>query len=225
VYGEINLEKMAAAAPELIVSCFSPKQDGTVWGFADKTQQAKAEQIAPIVALNGIKVPTAVIAGFEELVAALGVDADSAERVEQRDEFEAAVARLEEATAAKPDLVASAVSFYEGQLYVARPDAFPALRQYVQWGLGLVTPEPGEDPFWDIVSLENVTKYPADLFLTDFLDDKGGVMDKSPTWNSLPAVRAGQTVEWTQLEDWAYPLYTDAVNALADGVESADIVT
>jgi hypothetical protein len=38
-------------------------------------------------------------------------------------------------------------------------------------------------------------------------------------------VRAGQTVEWSQLEDWAYPLYTDAVNALADGVESAQIVT
>lgn len=72
VYGEINVEKLAALAPELVVVPFDPRQDGPPLGFVDGPVQDQVQAIAPIAAIDGIKDPAQVLARFAELAAALG---------------------------------------------------------------------------------------------------------------------------------------------------------
>lgn len=56
-YGVLNLEKLAAPRPDLIVTAFDPRQSDPVFGFADACAQDKAQALAPIVAIDGIKDP------------------------------------------------------------------------------------------------------------------------------------------------------------------------
>lgn len=74
------------------------------------------------------------------------------------------------------------------------------------------------------MSFEQANKYPADLILYDTnpgamtLDE----LDKVPTWRGLPAVKAGQLVEWQAIEDWNYPQYTKDIRRVIDGVRTAN---
>ncbi|MGH8931559.1 MAG: ABC transporter substrate-binding protein [Egibacteraceae bacterium] len=222
VYGEINMEKMAALRPDLIVTAFDPDEPEVASGFADAGQQAQAQAIAPIVAIDGTKDPTAVIGRFEELAESLDADLNTPELVAARDRFDEAVEELRAAVASKPGLRALAIGAYD-QLYFAKPAAFPALRQYQQWGLDLIEPG-GDDPFWDIVSFEFADKYAADLILYDnrpvslSLDD----LAKIPTWRTLPAVEAGQLVAWEGHENWSFQLYAEDIELIAEAVKSAN---
>lgn len=224
VYGEINFDALLAADPQLIVTAFSPEQDGTLWGFADKAQQRKAAQIAPIVAINGIEDPTRVIGTFEELAASLDAEVDSAQDEQAREEFDAAQKEFEQIAAAHRDIRVLAVYMTNTEAYVARPEVFPQLREMGSWGLQVIDPKPGKDPFWDVLSLENLDTYPCDLLLADLLDVQGGNLDNVATWTALPAVKAGQVVDWSQLEPWSYGLYTQTLTELGAALADAQVV-
>ncbi|MGH2944426.1 MAG: ABC transporter substrate-binding protein, partial [Solirubrobacteraceae bacterium] len=71
VYGEINLEKVAALRPDLIVTAYDPDQT-TLFGFKDDKQQQKMASFAPIAAIDGIPLPTKVIDRFVALAGSLG---------------------------------------------------------------------------------------------------------------------------------------------------------
>ena len=223
VYGEVNLERLAALAPDLIVTAFNPRDPGLLWGFKDADQQRKAQAIAPIVAIDGTRDPTAVIERFRELAGALGADVDAPALRAARERFDAAVAQLRAATAAKPGLRAVALGGFGEELYFAKPAAFPALRQFQQWGLDLAEPAGGANPFWEVTSWEEADRYPADLIL---YDTRAGALpleelERKPTWRQLPAVRAGQLVAWQGQEDWSYQLYARDVERLAAAVRQA----
>jgi iron complex transport system substrate-binding protein len=222
-YGEINMELMAGLEPDLIVTNFSPTQGELLWGFKNMGQQRQAEAIAPIVAIDGIEDPTEVIARFEELATALGADLDSPEVTQVKDGFDQAVARLQAAVEANPDVQVVAVSGYVDSLYFAKPEAFPQLREFASWGVDLAEPTAGDD-YWDQVSLELADKYPADVILYDSRADSIPLdeLAKEPTWAQLPAVRADQIVPWSGLEPWSYELYTRDIEALTRGIENAD---
>src|SRR5690349_15373176 len=50
VYGEISLEKLAAAKPDIIVATsYTDDSADEMYGFKDKTQLAKIKEIAPVV--------------------------------------------------------------------------------------------------------------------------------------------------------------------------------
>ncbi len=51
VYGEINLEKLAALKPDLIVTAYDPEQ-AVLFGFKDDKQQKKVQAFAPIAAID-----------------------------------------------------------------------------------------------------------------------------------------------------------------------------
>lgn len=74
VYDEINVEKLAALAPDLVVTPFDPRQDGPPYGFVDGSLQGQVEAFAPIVTIDGIKDPIDVMMRFEQLAAALEAD-------------------------------------------------------------------------------------------------------------------------------------------------------
>ncbi len=81
-YGEIDLEALAGAAPDLIVTTVYPvdssgeiPDDVLLYGFKDEQQLEKVRQIAPVLAIAQRGSAKDVIARVE-LVASLGVDVD-----------------------------------------------------------------------------------------------------------------------------------------------------
>jgi iron complex transport system substrate-binding protein len=232
VYGEINLEKLAALKPDLIVTAYDPEQS-VLFGFKDDKQQKKVQSFAPIAAIDGIPLPTKVIDRFAALAAALGADRDAGGRDAERKRFYDAVAKLRETAAGKQDVAVVAVAGFEDGLYYARPARFPALKEYEGWGVHFVTTgvKPRNsakkfDPadFWTVVSYERADAFPADLIMHDV--QAGSLtldgLAKKPTWKALPAVKEGQLVAWQKLQAWSYPLYTKEIELLTAGLERAD---
>jgi len=232
VYGELNFEALAAVQPDLIVTLFDPAQEGPAFGFLENAQET-AQEIAPIVALDGAADPGAAIERFEELAAGLGTDVDSPEITADREAFTEALAGLEAAVAAKPDLQAVALQSYPGDgIYFARPGAFPSLRLFRAAGLDVVEPDgdPGDvnddfvNYFWELVSPELGGKHPADLVL---LGNNDGAMDAQQilevsTLAERPAVRAGQIVTWQVLDRYSYDAFTAQLEELTEAVADAD---
>lgn len=103
-YGQIDLEALAAARPDLIVTHAYPVDAaGTLdptkplYGFADLAQQQAAARIAPIVALKMDGSAVQVIDRTVTLAGALGADRALIDKA--RVEYEAAAARLRAAAA------------------------------------------------------------------------------------------------------------------------------
>lgn len=221
-YGEINVEKLAALKPDLVVTSFNRDQLPLLFGFKNPEQQRKVERFAPIFAIEGTNVPTVVIDRHQRLAASLGADLDAPEIAQARADFEASVRALRAALAKKPNLSVTGTFAEAEQLYYAKPAEFPFLREYQDWGLRMVDPG-GRDPFWNVVSWEQADRVQADLVLVDerptSLDLRA--LDAKPTWRQLPAVEAGQLVPWMALDIWNYPQWRRAVDALTEGVEKA----
>ncbi len=232
VYGEINLEQLAALKPDLIVTAYDPDQQ-PLFGFKDDEQQRTVEGFAPIVAIDSLPAPTKVIDRFGRLATALGADPQAPARREARKRFDAAVAGLRETAAARRDVAVVAVGPFEDGLYFARPQRFPALQEYAGWGVSFA--EVGAKPtakseqfdvadFWQVVSYEQADRYPADLILHDTLP---GSLDlealaKRPTWRALPAVREDQLVPWRKLQAWSHPQYTAEIEQITAGLQAAN---
>ncbi|WP_300019562.1 twin-arginine translocation signal domain-containing protein [Pseudonocardia sp.] len=230
VYGEIDIEALAAAAPELIVTAFDPRQSGPVFGFVDGPVFDQVRQLAPIVAIDGTRDPLEVIGRFEELAVALGGDVEAPAVVAARQDYDDAAADLTAALAEKPGLLA--VAAYadpaEGVAFF-RPAPSPGLRQLQGLGLSLVEPEGGSADinedfagfFFDLVSLESAGKYPADLMLLDSRYDPAAMAGVA-TWAARPDVAAGQIVPYRALESWSYQAYAGDFRTLAEAVRAAD---
>ena len=235
-YGALNLEALAAARPDLVVTIFDPRLTGPVIGFPDAATQARVEQIAPLLAIDSTKDLTVVIDRFEELGAALGVHRTAPDVTAAHQRFAAASARLRAATAAKPGLTALALSAGSAWGFgFARPDQNPTLRLFQQHGLQLVKPAspPGDinkaynSFFYEYASFELADVYPADLILYSNLPVALDLqaLGAIPTWQRLPAVQAGQLVPWRTLDPFSYKLLGGDLDALATAVERAQDVT
>ena len=99
-YGELNLEQLAAAAPELIVT--TSYQDETpelMYGFKDAAQLELVRVIAPVIGVMQTGTALDVIRANEELVASLVVDVGSGRVAEDRATFETASEELTAAAA------------------------------------------------------------------------------------------------------------------------------
>jgi iron complex transport system substrate-binding protein len=233
VYGEVNLEKLAALRPDLIVTAYDPRQTGPVFGFTEQSQVDKVQAVAPIVAINGIKDPVEVISRFGQLAQSLGADPKMARVTDARRRFEAARHELKAAIAAKPGLkvLATYATPAEGAS-IARPETFPGLRQLAQLGLDIVEPggERVDSPsadfvkfFWETLSMEQVGKYPVDMIMLDSDLGQAGrdELMKVGTWKALPAVKAGQIVGFRKLENWSYQAYAGDFEELTAAIKAA----
>jgi iron complex transport system substrate-binding protein len=233
---QVNLEALAALRPDLIVTVYEPPYKAAVLGFPNKTTQAKAQHLAPIVAIDSLRNVTAVTDRFEQLGKALGADLHAPDVVAAHKNFAAASARLRAATAAKPRLTALALAGVKGVGFsVARPDLNPTLRLFEKLGLHLVKPrsKPADINkdyvlhYFERDSFELADKYPADLILLGRppLVMSRKELDAIPTWRRLPAVKAGQVVSWRRLDPFSYKLLSADLDALAKAVEHARVVT
>jgi iron complex transport system substrate-binding protein len=224
-YGEISLEKLAAAAPDLIVATsYTGDTPDEMYGFKDKTQLAKVKEIAPFIAVAQVGSMKDVIETNEKLAASLGVDTGEGSQVaEDRAAFEAASQELTDAAASG----LSVVPIYADAdgLYVAKAPDDPALTYYQDIGVNF-TPIGGKDYYWEIFSWENADRYDPDIFLNATrnsysLDQLG----EQPTFERLAAFKASQVHPWDS-SSMDYPSQTGYMKELTGWLSSdKDVVS
>ncbi|GAA1766380.1 ABC transporter substrate-binding protein [Nocardioides hankookensis] len=213
-YGEISLEKLAAAKPDLIVATsYDGDTPDEMYGFKDKAQLAKIKEIAPVVAVAQVGSMKDVIETNEELVTSLGVDTGEGSQVaEDKAAFEAASDDLAEA--AKSGL--SVIPMYaDGDgLYLAKAPDDPALKYYQDLGVNF-TKIGGKDYYWEILSWENADRYEADVLLNATRNSYSiEQLGEQPTFARLAAFKAGQVHDW-DTSSMDYPSQTKYMEELA----------
>lgn len=225
-YGEIDLEALAAARPELIVTHVYPKESGhltgteTLYGFADKEQVQKANQIAPVVAIAMMGTADTVIGHVNDLAVRLGVP--RFRLAGYRSRFEAASDRVSAAAKKGLSVLAEAAYANDG-LYIAKPVDDPALGYYAKLGVDVRNPG-GSNYYWRLASWEQVDRYGADVILNSTRAMTIPEVLRQPTFAALPAAKARQVFEW-HTENMDYPHLTHNLNQLAGWLDRSHKVT
>ncbi|RJK93389.1 ABC transporter substrate-binding protein [Vallicoccus soli] len=198
-YGEIDLEQLAAADPDVIVTHAYPvDSEGTIddtkplYGFTDLAQQEAAAEIAPIVAVAMRGSAVDVVERTEELAVSLG--ADRADVDAAREEYAAAAERLRAAGERDLDVLVGAAYPGEG-VYVAKAQDDPVLRAFGDLGVDFVDPG-GEGYYWETLSWENIGTLPADVVLESERAMPVEEMQRQPTFARTPAASSDQVHRW-----------------------------
>ena len=214
-YGEIDLERLAAAQPDLIVTTtYDGDTPDEMYGFKDKAQLAKVRAIAPVIGVEQAGSALDVIGSNEELATALGVDTgEGSEVAEDRAAFEEASRELTEAAAGGRTVLP--VYAEDSGLYVVIPQDDPAMHYFQDLGVRF-EPTGGEgDYYWEILSWENADRYDPDLVLNS---QRGSYsteqLQDQPVFGSLPAVRDGDVQPW-KFKSMDYPSLTSYMEELA----------
>ncbi len=200
-YGEIDLEALAAAKPDLIVTGIYPTdRAGTLdmtqpyYAFADLEQQEQLRKIAPIVAIkvggNGLD----VIESLTELAEALGADDETVAAAKAK--FDAASADLT-AAAKENNLEITQMYADADGVYVVKPADEPETQLYRSLGVTFTDLHPDTDYYWDIFSWENVGQMmTGDVLLVNVEGFQEADLKAQPTFASHPALVAGQVHTW-----------------------------
>ncbi|HEY5978185.1 MAG TPA: ABC transporter substrate-binding protein [Microlunatus sp.] len=199
-YGEIDIEALAKAAPDVIVTHVYPTDaSGTIdqtqplYGFKDLAQQEQVAGIAPIVTIVMGGSAADVIQRTTELVVALGASADSGPVAEGEVAFDQASAAL--TAAAKSGVVSQPIYAEAANVYVAKAPDDPGLRMYADLGMKFVEPKT-EDYYWDIISWEDYDTIGGDLVLYSQRGFGPEQLQKQPTFAATPAAKANQIHPW-----------------------------
>ncbi|MBA8815349.1 iron complex transport system substrate-binding protein [Microbacterium halimionae] len=227
-YGEIDLEALAAAAPDIIVTGIYPTDregtlpvDGPYYAFADVEQQAQLEKIAPVVAIEIGGNGSDVIDSFNNLASALGVSDETI--ADAKTEYDAAAADLTAATTENDLEITQAYADADG-VYVVKPEDEPETALYGSLGVNFTNLNPDGDYYWDIYSWENV----GDMMTGDVLLmnveglQEEGLLEQA-TFVDDPALQAGQVYPW-QVAAFDYASQAAQMTELADIIRNADKV-
>ena len=213
-YGEINLEQLAAAQPDLIVATsYDGDSPDEMYGFKDKAQLAKVKEIAPVVAVAQVGSMKDVIATNEKLVASLGVDTGADSQVgKDKAAFEAASQDLSDA--AKGGLSVVPIYADSDGLYIAKAPDDPQLKYYQDLGVNF-TAIGGKDYYWEILSWENADRYDPDIFLNATRNSYSTEqLGEQPTFARLAAYQQDQIHPWASVS-MDYPSQTAYMEELA----------
>ena len=199
-YGEINVEALAAAAPDVIVTNVYPTDRkgtidtaGPLYGFKDLQQQAQVEKIAPIISIKMGGSAADVIKRTTELAVALGAPADSGPVAEGKAAYDAASAKLTAAAAKGAEV--QVIYAEAANVYVAKADDDPALTLYKSLGVKFVAPKT-KDYYWDILSWEDYDTIGGDLVLYSQRGFQREQLMKLPTFAATAPAKAGQVHPW-----------------------------
>jgi len=223
-YGEISLEKLAAAKPDIIVATsYTGDSPDEMYGFKDKTQLAKVKAIAPVVAVAQVGSMKDVIETNEKLVESLGVDTGEGSQVaDDRAAFEAASADLTQA--AKSGLSVLPIYADADGLYIAKAPDDPALKYYQDIGVDF-TEIGGKDYYWEILSWENADRYEGDVLINATRNSYSmKQLGEQPTFARLAAYQAGQVHPWDSAS-MDYPSQTTYMKELAGWLSTDKEVT
>ncbi len=225
-YGEINLEELAAAEPDLIVTTsYAGDTPESMYGFKDEAQLEKVRAIAPVVAVEQSGTALDVIATNEDLVSSLGVDTGAGSDVaEDKGEFEDASAALTEAAG----LGRTVLPMYaeDSGLYALIPADDPAMAYFADLGVQFEETGAKDYYYWEILSWENADRHDPDIVLNS---QRGSYsteqLEDQPVFGSLAAVEAGQVHPW-KFKSMDYPSLTAYMTELTDWLTTgADVAS
>jgi iron complex transport system substrate-binding protein len=225
----INVEQLVGVDPDLIVTLtFNEDDPLDYWSIAADGPLEQVQQVAPIIALSGVRSADEITARHAELAAALGVNLEAPEVVAANDELTAAEAALADALASKPGISAMFVAPDAETIYIANPQVAGELQYLRAQGLTIpdveINPENGD--FWQYASLEEIGAYQTDLIFSSYratLDIEA--FTALPTVATLPAVVAGQVYTWNQDIVYSYQGLTDVLNNVTTAINESEIVT
>ena len=229
-YGEIDLEALAAADPDVIVTTIYPDDSsGEIpegkagYGFNDLAQEEQVAEIAPVIHIAYVGSAADVIERVVELAEALGVDTGSGEVADARADFEAAAEDLSAAAAGGVSVLPVFATAADGWWMAKAPDD-PQLRMYADLGVNFVDPG-GDDYFWQAVGWEEVPEHPSDVLLYSLrFSMSADEIAAQPTAALLPAVQAGQLHPWKYIGP-DYVSQAAYMEELAGYLEQAQDVT
>lgn len=196
-YGEIDLEALAEAQPDLIVTAVYPSdRKGTIdakspyYGLKDLEQQKKVVAIAPVAALKVGGKGLDVIQSNAKLAVALG--ADQAKVDADKAAFDAAATKL--TAAAKDSGLEVTVMYADADgIYLVKPEDEPQTQLYKSLGVKLTELKPDGPYYWDIYSWENAGKVMSgDIILLSAEGYQVDDLKKQATFAKHPALQAGQ---------------------------------
>ncbi|MEU5099005.1 ABC transporter substrate-binding protein [Streptomyces sp. NPDC020996] len=229
VWGQFNVEKYAALAPDVLVSTMFDDA-GTLW-YVPEESQDKIAKLAPSVGLSVYDRPlTEPLQRMWALAESLGADMKAAAVTEARKKFEAAAARLRAAAKAKPDIKVMAGSASQELFYVSGSNLSIDLEYFKTLGVNLVEPPEKAKAqgggWYESLSWENVDKYAADIIM---MDDRTSAIQPADiteaTWKKLPAVKAGQVIPRSPEPILSYDKCTPLLTGLAEALEKAKKVS
>ncbi|WP_042416947.1 ABC transporter substrate-binding protein [Streptacidiphilus anmyonensis] len=220
-WGEFDLEKYAELRPQLLVTdMWQPKQ---LWYVPDASKD-KIAALAPTagISIANVQLPEP-LRRHEELAGLLGADLTAASVVAAKQRFQQAVETLRRTAKGRGGLKVLAASASADLLYVSDPAVYPDLSYYRSLGVDLVTPNKVQGGFFEPLSWENADTYGADLILLDSRSSALQPKDLTgkPTWQRLPAVRAGQVVPWLSEVRFSYAGCAPLVEQLAGALDRA----
>ncbi|MFD8634737.1 ABC transporter substrate-binding protein [Streptomyces sp. NPDC059533] len=222
VYDEFNVEKYAALQPDLLVT---NTWDGTYW-YVPEASKDKILKLAPAAAIGvgGNVTMDKSLERTAELAKSLGADMNAKNTVDAKARFEAAAAKVREATKANPGIKVLVGSGSADLFYVSTPDTSADLKYFKSLGVEFVTPEKlDEGGFFESLSWENAGKYKADVVL---LDNRTGTLQPEElkakaTWAELPAVKAGQITPRVTEPIYSYAKCAQILEDLAKSIQNA----
>ena len=200
-YGEIDLEALAEAAPDLIVTGIYPTDregtldlEGPLYGVADAEQQKQLEKIAPVVAIEVGGKGKDVIESMSKLAQELGTSAETI--AAGKKEYEAAAADLALA-AEETGLEVTQMYADAAGVYVVKPLDEPETELYRDLGVNFTNANPDGYYYWDIYSWENAAQMmTGDVLLVNVEGFQEDDLLAQATFASHPALQAGQIHTW-----------------------------
>ncbi|WKV73839.1 ABC transporter substrate-binding protein [Streptomyces sp. PCS3-D2] len=222
VYDEFNVEKYAALKPDLLVT---NTWDGSYW-YVPEASKDKILKLAPHAAI-GVGGDVSMDKALErtaDLAKSLGADMNAKTAADGKARFEAAAAKVREATKANPGIKVLAGSGSADLFYASTPDTSADLKYFKTLGVEFITPDKlDEGGFFESLSWENAGKYKADLIL---LDNRTGTLQPEElkakaTWAELPSVKAGQVAPRTTEPIYSYDKCAQILEDLAKALQNA----
>ncbi|MDF3297645.1 ABC transporter substrate-binding protein [Streptomyces tropicalis] len=225
-WGQFNIEKYAALAPDLLVSTLFDDA-GTLWYVPEESRQKILDVGAPTVGISVYdRQLTVSLERMLALATSLGADAAGTEVGQARKRFEDAAARLRAAAKAKRGITVMAASASADLLYVSGTNLSADLEYFKALGVGFVEPpekaKAGGGGWYESLSWENADRYAADIIM---MDNRSSALQPAAitegTWKRLPAVRAGQVIARNPEPILSYAKCAPLLEDLAEALEKA----
>lgn len=219
-YGSLNLEKLAALDPDLVITnMYLPPE---LWYINDATAK-KVAKLAPILAVD-FKGDSLIesIEDIQEVGAKLGADLESSEVEQARDDFDTASGRLTDVGTKLGDRQILVTSATKELLFAANPTRFPDIDYYVEeLKLPVIAADSAPDAYWEELSWENADKYDADIVMVDTRDEGAALKEfkAQPVFSTITAAKNDAWVGWEAVAPTSFAAYADVINRLADDIE------
>ena len=218
-YGTLDLEKLAALKPDLIVTNMYIKPE--LWYLNDATAK-KVEKLAPTLAINfqGLDL-VETIEAVEKVGAKLGANLEDEDTVEAKTAFDAASKRLTAVGAKLGDRTALPVSATTDLFYAGDPAQFPDIAYYQSIGLPIADVKAKKGSYWHELSWEKSDTYDADIVLWDSRMGAAGLktLKAQPVFSTITGAKNDAYVPWAAVTPPGYEAYADVIDTLVDDIE------